>query len=229
EAGLAKANALGKGLLQTLPTHSLATNEDCTLTALKDLPRAEGLLTQSRINYVGQAVNLYQQGWTYHGSASVVLRFLSMGYLWENVRVRGGAYGAFCSFDRSQGTFRCVSYRDPNVSETLKVYAELADFLQSFSPEQSQLSQAIIGAIGDLDTYQLPSNKAAVAFARLLAHDTDERRQSMREEMFATKASDFNAFGQALASFANGEICVLGGSDVANVAKENDWPLTKVI
>ena len=71
---------------------------------------------------MGKAVNLYDLGHTFHGSFNVILRALRMGYLWERVRVRGGAYGAFCNLDRNSGTLIFASYRDPNVSETLDAF-----------------------------------------------------------------------------------------------------------
>ena len=117
------------------------------------LPAAEAFLAPAQINYVGKAANLYDLGYTYHGSASVILRYMRMGYLWERVRVRGGAYGAFCMLDRMGGTLVCASYRDPNVDETLTAYDQMADYLRSFRPDKEQLTSAIVGAIGDLDSY----------------------------------------------------------------------------
>ena len=114
---------------------------------------------------MGKAANLYDLGYTYHGSASVILRYMRMGYLWERVRVRGGAYGAFCMLDRMGGTLVCASYRDPNVDDTLTAYDQMADYLRSFRPDKEQLTSAIVGAIGDLDSYLLPDARGAQGLA----------------------------------------------------------------
>ena len=117
------------GLLAALPSGRDAAP---ALPPFSDvLPAAEAFLAPAQINYVGKAANLYDLGYTYHGSASVILRYMRMGYLWEHVRVRGGAYGAFCTLDRMGGTLVCASYRDPNVDDTLTAYDRMADYLRS--------------------------------------------------------------------------------------------------
>ena len=137
--------------------------------------------------------------------------------------MRGGAYGAFCSFDRSSGTLICNSFRDPNTKETLAAYDAMPKFLESFNPDKNQLTQAILGAVGDLDTYQLPSVKGATALVHHLVGDTVELRQKMREEMLATKASDFHRFGEAIGSLVDGDVCILGGQDAKSYAESQGW------
>lgn len=65
---------------------------------------------------------LYQTGEIVPGHATVVSRFLRTGYLWDTVRVMGGAYGGFSKFDPVSGLFSCLSYRDPNLGKTLENY-----------------------------------------------------------------------------------------------------------
>ena len=192
------------------------------------LPKAEALITQSRINFVGKSTNVYTKGWKYHGSASVILRSLRMGYLWENVRVRGGAYGAFASLDRINGVLSCVSYRDPNPEETLAAYDNMAHYLHNFTPDSAQLTQAIVGAVGELDTYLLPSAKGSTALTRSLAHDTDELRQTLRDEMLATTQKDYKNFAEVVELLKDGDICVLGGQEAKKAAARAGWTCTNI-
>lgn len=189
-----------------------------------DLPKGEAFITPGLVNYVGKGANLYELGYKYKGSAAVITRWLRMQRLWEDVRVAGGAYGAFCSLDRLGGTFVCSSYRDPNVDRTLSAYDGLAPYLRSFEPTRAQLTQAIVGAIGDMDTYMLPDARGAKSLARWISGLTDEELQKSREEMLATTGQDFRDFADALAAVAEeGSICVLGGAQTAESAKQHGW------
>ena len=179
---------------------------------------------------MGKAANIYDQGYVYHGSASVILRSLRMGYLWERVRVRGGAYGAFCNLDRLGGTLVCASYRDPNVDDTLAAFDGMAEYLRTFSPDKAQLTQAIVGAVGDLDSYLLPDAKGAQSLSRWLTDDTDAARALMREEILSTTERHFREFAEVLAEAArSGSTCVLGGPKTEAAAKEHGWSSTKLV
>ena len=197
---------------------------------MRDLPEAEAFVAPAQINYVGKAANIYDQGYVYHGSASVILRYLRMGYLWEQVRVRGGAYGAFCMLDRLGGTLVCASYRDPNVDQTLAAYDGMAEFLRGFKPDKAQLTQAIVGAVGDLDSYLLPDAKGSQSLARWLTGDTDEIRQQMREEILGTTERHFTQFAEVLAEAARqGAICVLGGPKTEEAAQAHGWAAQRLL
>ena len=214
-------------LFAALPVRSAPAATDW---ACPSYPQGEAFIAPSQINYVGKAANLYDLGYTYHGSASVILRFMRMGYLWEKVRVQGGAYGAFCTLDRMSGTFMQASYRDPNVLDTLRAYDGMAAFLRSFSPDQRELESAIVGAIGDVDSYLLPDAKGAQALAQHLSGDTAAARQQMRDEILGTTAQHFREFAQVLdAARAQAAVCVLGGSAVEEAAQEQGWVKEKLL
>lgn len=221
-AGLAKVEEEAGKLLAALPQK--AAGQVVAALPTDGLPVAEALVTPAQVNYVGRAVNLYDLGYKYHGSASVILRAMRMGYLWEQVRVRGGAYGASCNLNRFSGTLVCSSYRDPNVMETIRAFDGMAAWLASHAPDQAQLTQAIVGAVGDLDSYLLPDARGAQALARWLTGDSEDDRQRMREEMMGTTASDFRDFAEVLADLArHGQTCVLGGPATEAAARENGW------
>ena len=173
----------------------------------------EGLAIPAQVNYVGKGVSLAEHGVSLSGAALCVNKLIRTGYLWEKVRVQGGAYGAFCLLDRVAGALAFVSYRDPNVAATVKAFDGCADYLEKADFSRDELDKAIIGAIGEMDQYQLPDAKGYTALIRHLTGQDDAYRQRVREEAFALSAADFKAFAQAVrVNAANGAVCVLGDS-----------------
>ncbi|QHI69692.1 insulinase family protein [Tichowtungia aerotolerans] len=163
-----------------------------------DLPKSEALTAPSRVNYVGSAINLFDNHYQHDGSALVVTKYLRTAWLWEKIRVQGGAYGALCTFEPCCGVFAFASYRDPNLADTLEVYAQTGEFLKNLDIDQDELSRALIGAIGGIDTYRLPDAKGYCDTLRWLTGITDEKRQQRRNEILATTVEHFRQFGEFL-------------------------------
>jgi Zn-dependent M16 (insulinase) family peptidase len=189
-------------------------------------PPFEGMTIPSRINYVGKATGLYGKGYRFHGSALVISRYLQTGWLWEKVRVQGGAYGAFCMFDRFSGVLSLVSYRDPNILETLDVFDRTADFLKELQLGDEERVKSIIGAVGGLDAHLLPDAKGHVSMIRHLCGDSDGDRQRMREELLETSAGHFKDFaGNLQALSRGGMVKVMGsGEAIASINESHpDW------
>jgi len=175
------------------------------------LPDAEGIAIPAQIHYVGLGLDLAKTGWTFDGADLVASRYLRMAYLWDRVRVRGGAYGAFCSLDRVAGQAIFVSYRDPNTDATLDVFRQAGRYLMDASFSDEEMTRAVIGTIGDIDAYMLPDAKGHVAMARRLIGDDAETRAALRAQVLAAGANRFRQFGEALdAAAENPSIVVLG-------------------
>lgn len=193
-------------------------------------PEYEALVLPARVNYVGKAVNLFDAGYELHGSAAVILKYLRTGYLWEKVRVQGGAYGCLCSLDQMSGDFVMVSYRDPNIMDTLEVFNRAGRHLSQNPPGAEALNAAIVGAIGELDAYLLPDAKGSLAFSRILRNDTEDARARFREEILGTTPEDMVRFGQALEAFTrSGRVCVLGGQALKRAAAKKGWHTETVL
>ncbi len=181
----------------------------------------EGLTIPAQVNYVGQGANLYQLGYQMDGSVNVITNYLASTWLWERVRVQGGAYGGFCLFNHRSGVFTYLSYRDPNLLATLDNYAGAADFLRTLDLSPEELTKSIIGAIGEMDTYQLPDAKGFTSLVRYLAGDTDAERQLWREQILSASVEDFHAFGEALAQLSQqGPVVVLGSAEAIQKANQ---------
>lgn len=182
-------------------------------------PPFEGLTIPSQVNYVGKGVDLYRMGYRFHGSSLVISRYLRTGWLWERVRVRGGAYGAFCLFDRFSGALSFVSYRDPNVMETLNVFDGTGAFLKGLELPEEERVKGIIGAVGDLDAPLLPDAQGFASMARHLCGDSDADRQRMREEILETGSGHFAEFADFLDRMrAEGMVKILGSEDAVQSA-----------
>ena len=192
----------------------------------------EGLAIPAQVNYVGKGANLYDLGYEFDGSAEVIVPYLRMAYLWEKIRVQGGAYGAHAQFDENTGVFSFLSYRDPNVASTLENYDKAAAFLKGLNGSrlsENELKKAIIAAIGDLDAYQLPDAKGYTSMLRYLTGRTDEIRQKIRDEVLSTNGEDFIAFGEVLETVARSEAVVAMGSQAALEAANVGLKVTKVL
>ena len=146
-----------------------------------------------------------------NGATSVIENYLRATWLWEKVRVQGGAYGGFCSVDPRSGVFAFLSYRDPNLLSTLDIYDETSRVLRETQLSEAELTRSIIGTIGEIDGYQLPDAKGYSSMVRCLVGESEAIRQRRREEVLATTAKDFRAFGDVLSKVAaEGRVVVLG-------------------
>ncbi len=179
------------------------------------LPRYEGLMIPSQVNFVGKGADLYADGYRFHGSSLVIVGYLRTSWLWERIRVQGGAYGGLCVFDRNSGVFSFLSYRDPNLRKTVDNFDGSAQFLRTANLSEDEVRKAIIGAIGDMDSYMLPDSKGYVSMLRHLTNDSEEHRQLMREQILGTTVGDFRAFADVLDRVAGDGIVKVIGSQTA--------------
>ncbi len=189
-------------------------------------PEFEGFIVPSQVNYVGKGADLYRAGYESHGSSRVISGYLRSSWLWEKVRVQGGAYGGFCLFDRISGVFTFLSYRDPNVMKTLESFDGAAQFLRNSDISDDEVSKAIVGAIGEIDSYMLPDMKGYISMLRDFTGETDEIRQKSREQILATTVKDFRAFAEVLGGVnRDGIVKVLGSQTAieAALAERPGW------
>lgn len=198
------------------------------------LPSAnEAIVIPTQVNYVGKAADIYETGYKLNGSAYVISKHISNVWLWERVRVSGGAYGGFCDFDTHSGVFSFLSYRDPNLLKTLDIYDGTVDFLRELEMDDDTLTKAIIGTIGDVDAYQLPDAKGYSSLLRHLLGITEEERQRRREEILSTSLKDFKEFADVLEAIKDRGVAVAVASpddvDAANKERANLFEVKKAL
>merc|ERR1719149_511136 len=185
----------------------------------------------SQVNYVAAGCRLLEPGEIADfGAASVASRALSLGYLWDNVRVAGGAYGGGCALNPTSGGFAFSSYRDPNLQATLDIYAAAADALSESDISAEALEQAIVGMVGDLDKPLTPDQKGQRALNWHLTGVTTAMRQEFRDQVLGCSPEAFRAFAERLRK-AKLSVSVFGSEEAlaaANAKRETPLPVKKI-
>lgn len=203
--------ALRKGLSVLSLPQGAAAAEKRLLTPTK---KNEGFVCPSAVNYVATGANSKALGFKRSGAVSVAKLLLRSDYLWNRVRVQGGAYGAMIVL-AADGTTCFMSYRDPNTGDTLTAYRETAKFLREKELSQNELEGYIIGAISDLDAPLTPSDESDRAYAWLKTGFTVERRAAERSEIIHAVPADVKALADMFdAVCAEGNICAIGGAKI---------------
>ena len=190
-------------------------------------PAAEGLIVPTQVNYVAKGADARPLGFKTVGSSLAINRWLSLAWLIPKIREQGGAYGASFDVDLRTGELAFTSYRDPNVLSTLETYDGTGDFLRGLSLSQTDLTRSIVGAINRIDPYQLPGAQGFTSLTRYLVGQTEDARQKLRDELFATSPDDFRTFAGIVDGVRDqGAVVIMGGADKlaeANQAKGGNW------
>ncbi len=203
-------------LIRTLPD----SRRSVAVWDFGPVPTNEAFLTASTVQYVGKGTNLYDLGFRYTGQFNVVKSLISTGFLWERVRMQGGAYGSFNSFDFYSGDYGLVSYRDPNLVETLKVYDEIPEFLSRLDLTDEELKKIIIGCVGQLDPPLTPDRKGSVSMIEYLTGWDHEKKQKHREELLSTRPQDLKTYVPLFEKVkTSGKVCVLGNEEKIRKAR----------
>ena len=175
-----------------------------------DAPMKEAFVVPAQIAYTAAGWSLHQGGIAYNSTAAVLSNILSFGYLWNTVRVQGGAYGVNFSLRRS-GSVSAASYRDPNPAHTLEAYRAIPDFIRGFVDGGEELTPYIISTIGQGEPLSTPRQQGKIADIRWFKHVTDEARQADRERILRMTPNDLAAWLDALTRFTReGAVCVIG-------------------
>ena len=188
----------------------------------------EGYSITTQVNYVASGTQLFAPGEKKDGSFYAVARFLSRGYLWDNVRVVGGAYGGGCALNPSSGGFAFSSYRDPNLQGTLDIYDGTLAILDALEMDDAALEQAIVGAAGDLDSPLTSEQKGFRALVHHLTGVTTDMRQQYRDEVIGTTRESFKAFADKLRG-ATFKTAIFGSKEAleaANAKRAADEQIT---
>ena len=170
----------------------------------------EGLRCASQVQYVAKAGSFADAGLKYRGELKVLKVIMGYDYLWNNVRVLGGAYGCMSMYSRA-GNACMVSYRDPHLKETIDIFEKAADYIKNFSVSKRDMTKFIIGAISDEDT---PLNPKAEGMRSLTAYMSGlefEDVQRDRDEILSCTPQKVRELAPYLESAMKKDIlCVVG-------------------
>jgi Zn-dependent M16 (insulinase) family peptidase len=181
----------------------------------------EGFKTAMQVQYVARAGNFIKAGYEYTGALRVLKTILSYDYLWNNVRVKGGAYGCMCGFSGVDGDAYFTSYRDPNLKETNQIYEKAAEYIKNFTAEERDITKYIIGTFSTLDTPLTPQSKGKRSLSMYIGGITEEDLLKERTQVLGVTIEDIRACHKYITAMLNaGNICVIGNEGKINENKE---------
>lgn len=173
----------------------------------------EGFKTSSKVQYVARAGNFIDQGVDYTGALHILKVILSYDYLWQNVRVKGGAYGCMSSFNRlGDGYF--VSYRDPNLEKTNEIYEGITEYLRQFDVSDRDMTKYIIGTISNIDQPMNPAAKGDRSLNLYMNHVSKEMIEKERKEILDATQEDIRKLADVVdAVLKANQLCVIGSEE----------------
>ena len=187
---------------------------------IKTVRKNEGFKTAGQVQYVCRAGNFASKGFKYSGALRVLKVMMSYDYLWKNIRVLGGAYGCMSSFAKN-GDAAFVTYRDPNLKNSIDVFEKAADYLENFDDDDRAILQYIIGAISDLDTPKTPSAKGSYGLTAYLCNAKMENIQKNRDQLLGTTKQTIRDLAEYVKAFMSDEcLCVIGSAEKIEESKE---------
>ncbi len=180
----------------------------------------EGFKTSSKVQYVAQTGNFLDAGFAYTGALQILKVILSYDYLWQNVRVKGGAYGCMSSFNRVGDSY-FVSYRDPNLEKTLAVYDGVPEYLRKFDISERDMNKYVIGTISNMDRPMTPAVKGERSLNLVMNHVSEEMLKKERKQVLEATKEDIRALADLVeAVLEQQQICVIGNEEKIEEQKE---------
>ena len=180
----------------------------------------EGYKTSSKVQYVCRAGNFRQEGLEYTGALRILKIILSYDYLWNNVRVKGGAYGCMSGFGKTGDSY-FASYRDPNLENTNEIFERTTEYLENFQADERDMTKYIIGTISDMDTPLNPYAKGNRSLTAYLTNLTFEDVQRERDQVLNAKDEDIRALkAYVQAVLRPDNLCVIGGEEKIEEQKQ---------
>jgi Zn-dependent M16 (insulinase) family peptidase len=180
----------------------------------------EGFMTSGQVQYVCRAGNFHKKGLRYNGAFHVLRVLMGYEYLWNQIRVKGGAYGCMCAFGKT-GDCYFVSYRDPNLERTIDVYEKAADAVAEFVADERTMTQYVIGAISEMDTPMTPSALGTFSLGGFMTGRTEADMQTEREQVLNCTQEDIRALAEHIRAFMSDEaLCVVGNAEMISKAQQ---------
>ena len=215
--GLEGLEEMVEKLKNSLHTRTAEEDKCCVIHCEK---KNEGFKTASKVQYVAKAGNFIDQGVAYTGALQILKVIMSYDYLWQNIRVKGGAYGCMSNFNRiGEGYF--VSYRDPNLKRTLDVYDGVVDYLKNFTVSERDMTKYIIGTMSGIDQPMTPASKGERSMNLYMNKVSAEMIREERNQILDAEQDDIRAlYKVAEAVLQADQMCVIGGEDKIEEEKE---------
>ncbi|MDO5135532.1 MAG: insulinase family protein [Eubacteriales bacterium] len=187
---------------------------------LSCVKKNEGFKTAGQVQYVARTGNFTKKGYAYTGALDILKVILSYDYLWMNIRVKGGAYGCMSGFKRNGESF-LVSYRDPHLRRTLKVYEDMPDYIRGFQADEREMTKYIIGTISGKDIPRTPKTQGRISASAYFQGITQEQLQRERDQILDAEAEDIRALAPLVeAVLEEDQLCVVGSETAVEKARD---------
>lgn len=174
----------------------------------------EGFMYSGQVQYVAHCGNFVRAGFTSSGSLKVLKTIMGYDYLWNNIRVKGGAYGCMCQFGGLDGSAYMVSYRDPNLKETVEVYKKAYEYLENFDASERDMTKYIIGTMSSVDTPLTPMMKGSRSLGAYMSGVTMEDLKRDRAQILSTTKEDIRSLAPLVKAIVDeNNICVIGNEE----------------
>ena len=214
EEGIASCEKSMESLLKDLKSEKLKTEK----WKISTYNQKTGLIIPSEVQYINVGFNQRNLGYKVTGSDLIFSQMLSDGYMYDNLRLKGGAYGGYMTASLD-GRVRFISYRDPNLKESLNVIQKVVSYLKSYKPTQDEINNAIISVAGRLDQGADLFDEIAREDNKKLTKSDDSIIEKLKVEMLATKTDNLAAFIKKMEKGLKSSSLVVAGSE--NKIKEN--------
>ena len=206
-----------KSIKHTLHQEKCEEETRCILHCTK---KNEGFKTSSKVQYVARVGNFIDGGAKYHGALQILKVILSYDYLWQNIRVKGGAYGCMSNFNRI-GEAYLISYRDPNLKKTMQIYEDVVEYLKNFTVDDRDMTKYIIGTISNIDRPMNPAAKGERSLNLYMNHVSEEMIRKEREEILSAKQEDIRNLAEVVQAMLDAkQLCVIGSEEKIEAEKE---------
>jgi Zn-dependent M16 (insulinase) family peptidase len=168
----------------------------------------------SEVNFIAQAIDLKREGYKFDGAVLVLTNYLETDFYWERIRKVGGAYGGRGYYNNRTGVFTHFSWRDPNLTKSIDTFGSMPDFIEEMLNKKKDLSEFILGTIGEMDAYLTSEQKGWVGLDTYLAGVEYEDRIKRRDEVFAISEDKLREFAKYLRDSKKKSIAVFGNKSI---------------
>lgn len=187
----------------------------------------EAFATPADVVFAGISGNIVQAGLPYSGKLEVLKKFIDRDFLYNRIRVQGGAYGNFSKLNRFTGEYSIISYRDPNVKKTYDAYRSIPQALRNLNLSQYALDQIKISAYSAFDPLLSASQKGSKARNDFMRGLTPEHTEKVIAEILSTTVDDLKGMADGFEKYLeNSYISIIGNE---GKIKENASLFSEII
>ena len=209
-------DAIVKGFLNGIPSGTIGPKAEKTPLG----HRREGIIVPANISYACKGFNSLDLTKDHRGTFQVLSNILTYDYLWNNIRVKGGAYG--CGFAcKNSGYLRLHSYRDPNPANSLSVYKETPQYLSDFCDNNADVEKYIVGTTGEYDPYLSNKLKIKVSEIEYLTDIDYAYKSAILTQILHTTTEDIRSTIPVFEAMNEKDnVCVIGNKEALNACKD---------